>query len=306
MHAIDQEWKDRRKETVKMCECCRNHEHPNHAPFKQCSRCVKAVNRRVFYCSSECQTKDWPVHKRICGKDLSLETAKNTAIPPTPTNGNGDKPEIGPPIKGFKRSQALTAQIQTLNNSPQIDYVLLSSKGIAHNLVIPTAIKFKFRELRNDAFTTGKRKSASYIAQYLVREASRILGNTTAVPSASDIVAQLKREFEFDVATAVDAIEVALSRDPRTRGRTQLEVDNEEMLRATTSDPDSAAQTKALLKESLRNSGMLEFAEMIARSPAGASGDPKMEAARRAFNDLIGDGDISHAMDNLKKLGLGE
>ncbi|KAL4231969.1 hypothetical protein ACF0H5_009546 [Mactra antiquata] len=33
-----------------------------------CSRC-----RKTFYCSKVCQRKDWPVHKKICNKDLSEE-----------------------------------------------------------------------------------------------------------------------------------------------------------------------------------------------------------------------------------------
>ena len=171
--------------------------------------------------NSECQTLDWPCHKQICGKNLSIETARSTAIP-------FSKPpstfKIGPPIGGFERSPALTAQIHGLAKNPGADYILFSSTGTSHNVVLPTNLKALFRQARNDAFTTGNAKSVACIAQYLVRRAAR-LGTSL---SASDIMTQLRREFEFDVARVVDALEELMQPDSRSRGLSQLEVDSEE------------------------------------------------------------------------------
>ena len=44
-------------------ENCGKDHGPNYAPLKDCSRCHVAK-----YCSVECQKKDWPKHKDICGK----------------------------------------------------------------------------------------------------------------------------------------------------------------------------------------------------------------------------------------------
>ena len=41
------------------CRCC------GKAASLRCSKCKK-----VFYCGKECQARDWPIHKKECGKQF--------------------------------------------------------------------------------------------------------------------------------------------------------------------------------------------------------------------------------------------
>ncbi|KAF8996349.1 hypothetical protein BDQ17DRAFT_947724 [Cyathus striatus] len=51
----------------RVCTFCTKPETPMR-PLKWCSKCLAKVQRKVFYCSSECQLKGWPKHKSTCGK----------------------------------------------------------------------------------------------------------------------------------------------------------------------------------------------------------------------------------------------
>ncbi|KAF8996347.1 hypothetical protein BDQ17DRAFT_1429790 [Cyathus striatus] len=51
----------------RVCTLCAKPETPKQ-PLKWCSKCLAKVQRKVLYCSSECQLKDWPNHKPSCGK----------------------------------------------------------------------------------------------------------------------------------------------------------------------------------------------------------------------------------------------
>ncbi|KAF8996350.1 hypothetical protein BDQ17DRAFT_1364553 [Cyathus striatus] len=51
----------------RICALCATPETPKQ-PLKWCSKCLAKVQRKVLYCSLECQLKDWPKHKAKCGK----------------------------------------------------------------------------------------------------------------------------------------------------------------------------------------------------------------------------------------------
>ncbi|KAJ7596365.1 hypothetical protein C8J56DRAFT_286907 [Mycena floridula] len=94
-------WKDRMQQRRIGCSLpgCNNYE-PEGQKFMRCGKCWKEVQRDVTYCSKECQVKDWKLrHKRICGKNMDLDTAvQNAAAAPVLTKTI----QIGPPINGFK------------------------------------------------------------------------------------------------------------------------------------------------------------------------------------------------------------
>jgi len=52
---------------VRTCQCCGKAEK-RVGKLKSCTRCKAA-----FYCSKECQVKDWPSHKKICKKAAAIE-----------------------------------------------------------------------------------------------------------------------------------------------------------------------------------------------------------------------------------------
>ncbi|RDB15814.1 hypothetical protein Hypma_003628 [Hypsizygus marmoreus] len=79
------------------CESCGAVE--SRTKFMQCKVCADVLHRRTFYCSKKCQRHDWPSHKRICGKPMTLETARNTAITSTKLAAlkyGVERPEISP------------------------------------------------------------------------------------------------------------------------------------------------------------------------------------------------------------------
>ena len=57
----------------RLCNTCKRRENVKHV--KRCSRC-----KNVFYCSRECQVRDWPNHKPFCKK--SSETVSTSLLSP--------------------------------------------------------------------------------------------------------------------------------------------------------------------------------------------------------------------------------
>ncbi|KAF8996322.1 hypothetical protein BDQ17DRAFT_947141 [Cyathus striatus] len=78
---VTKRWMNDRSDTVRACEFCCKLEDPAHL-LKRCQRCLSSVQRKIHYCSPDCQRSDWSVHKKICGKLLTTETVKSISILP--------------------------------------------------------------------------------------------------------------------------------------------------------------------------------------------------------------------------------
>ncbi|TFK40672.1 hypothetical protein BDQ12DRAFT_733877 [Crucibulum laeve] len=313
---IDREWKDSKKETVKFCERCLKSEGPETELFKQCSRCANEVQRKVFYCSAECQREDWKQHKKICGKELTLETAKSTAVPPsglplfpTPPNTDDESKQIGPPTGGFKRSAALTKQIEQLKErkGSDTDYILFSCNGKSHDVQIrksETTLKMAFQDVRKAAFTKGDPKSVIHLAQYLVHHGAKLAG---ASLSTSEILDQLSSEFPgVEIRRGIDMLEAFISQDPLKRGKTAVDLDaelKEEQVHATLNDRDGQAKSKEILREQWDADGTTKLFESIVNGqmPVEAS---KKKIIKDIYDAVIGDGDMAHALKLMENMGL--
>jgi len=212
--AARDEHREARKSYEIVCESClRAQSDLEGVSFLCCAVCKKTLDRRVFYCSKQCQIEDWrPRHKQICGKLLTVEDAEATAVPPhtsahSTTFLSAPNPAdiIGPATNGFKRSPALTWQINYLNASSShgIDYVLLDNSGqpIPFRLEHPE-LKAIFRRFRNKAFTTGDINTVVGIARLIANNPSDLFGISDL--SRKDVLRQLTKEFGFDVGKVID------------------------------------------------------------------------------------------------------
>lgn len=150
-----------------------------------------------------------------------MEDAEATAVPP-PDSARGSSLRsapnpgsiIGPAVGGFKRSPALTWQVNYLNSTSDhgVDYILLDGSGrinpIWNNHDISRSV---FRRFRDKALITGDRNAVIIVAQYL----AKFPGDHSSDPKFThqDVMRQLTREYGFDVGSAVAELEQSRAGD---------------------------------------------------------------------------------------------
>ncbi|KAK6977504.1 MYND-type domain-containing protein [Favolaschia claudopus] len=179
-------------------EGCANTASKPSVRFSRCARCAK-IERSVLYCSRECQRADWNgSHKAICGRALDFDTVSKAVK--HPTQGPSSRPHIGLPVNGFKRSIPLVRQVTQLNLNPSVDYYLWNADNeqITFEFGPNTYPRFKFRELRERAMTTGDFIQVGVIAHSLciIFSSDRTQNKQGLTPEM--IVAQMAREYEVE------------------------------------------------------------------------------------------------------------
>ncbi|KAK0444953.1 uncharacterized protein EV420DRAFT_1648677 [Desarmillaria tabescens] len=216
-------WKDRTSRRANSCTNCLKKEEEGQK-FPHCSKCWTALKRDVPYCSRECQTADYKSrHKAICGKEMGLEDAVETALkargPPKPT-----VTQIGPAVEGFKRSPALLHHIFKLNRDPKTDLYIRIKEGtdsedcfMRMDTPFPP-IQNLIRAARDKAMITGDRQSAALVCHFTVWF---LLAKGLDKERGWDFKAmidEMTKEYEFpDLKKAMLELQVRQFRDPFMR-----------------------------------------------------------------------------------------
>jgi hypothetical protein len=156
----------------------------------------------------KCQKVDWASrHKAICGKNMTFEGARASAVGPQPDLFPKDPVSchlvVGPAKPGYNRLPALIHQINLINSEyTGVDYYLFPADSPEEPAAVvfqDTSIKAIFREFRANAMGSGDRKAVAAIGQLLVGQQS--------VFSKATVLRQLSDEFGFDVGAAVSELD---------------------------------------------------------------------------------------------------
>ncbi|KAF8166350.1 hypothetical protein K438DRAFT_2025190 [Mycena galopus ATCC 62051] len=188
--------------------------------FSRCQPCFDQMQRQVLYCSRTCQKAHWKLrHKTICGKTLDFETVSRPVE--HPVSAPTSEMRIGPPVNGYKRSLALTAQVTALNLHPHVDYQLYKANNE------PVYVDFGagqypqifFRAHRQIAMTEGDRACVAAMAHYLCLVfMSNLVKEELREITPNMIVAQLAREFDYEnLRDDVLALQQGQNEDPLRR-----------------------------------------------------------------------------------------
>ncbi|KAJ7168784.1 hypothetical protein C8R46DRAFT_1218177 [Mycena filopes] len=131
------------------CNCCNTRVKFGEIPLTKCTKC-----RQVSYCSVECQLRDWPDHKKLCG--VNPEVFDITLVTPTP-----EKLVlfIGCPTPDatFVRSPALWRQIHYLSKTDSYtrDYHFDVGPKRTRSVRLVGALRLLFLVARRRAMASG-------------------------------------------------------------------------------------------------------------------------------------------------------
>ncbi|RDB15890.1 hypothetical protein Hypma_003618 [Hypsizygus marmoreus] len=248
---MKQNLRSRHAAAIRRCESCGKPESitkPMH-----CKNCLEALNRKTSYCSKQCQKDDWPRHKQICGKKMTLATAQSTALPRQKVAAKTidiSQLQIGPTIGGYKRSPALIAQVHRLNLEPSVDYFLTHSSGetTSVSLGFDPSLQRGFRTIRDRAVTTGDRSAVAALGEFLMAAQIQSLTESDAVEwSPEPVKNQLVLEYGEGTQDDIDTL-MLISSNNQTLGVTQVQrhLDGQEIY--DVSDPEGAWENCQLLE----------------------------------------------------------
>ncbi|KAJ7115592.1 hypothetical protein C8R43DRAFT_1112988 [Mycena crocata] len=188
------------------CFSC-NIRSTEHKPLTlmKCSGC-----KLVSYCSSECQHRDWRMHKKLCRETpKTFDPAILTPPPEEPAGFIG----CPAPAAGFNRSPALWRQISNLSKKDSYgrDYHFDTTPGCTRSLRIPNPVyRIAFLIARRRAMATSDRGAVCKMYDVLV--GLQLLGVVDIIDA--QIRSQLECEYRHGTRTeTLEELSYAAKRD---------------------------------------------------------------------------------------------
>ncbi|KAJ7844065.1 hypothetical protein B0H13DRAFT_2364465 [Mycena leptocephala] len=176
--------REQKGHVVSGCSTCRTETSAD--SLKRCARC-----QLVWYCSSGCQKKDWPDHKKFCGKQY-YDPQLLTPSPEDPAEFIG----CPVPANGYIRTPALWRQIWYLSkpDSQQAFYHFDTTPKHTRSIIIkhPPGAGVTFLVARRRAMASGSVPAIHMmfaIAKY---------GEVAGVTIYNVTVDQIRRQFEME------------------------------------------------------------------------------------------------------------
>ncbi|KIK70365.1 hypothetical protein GYMLUDRAFT_268573 [Collybiopsis luxurians FD-317 M1] len=162
--------------------------------LRKCSQC-----KLVWYCSSECQKKDWKGHKKFCGQDKF----DPKLLSPTPS-ARGRFIGCPEPAPGFLRSPALSRQIWYLSKPDSInrDYHFNLEFARTRSLAVlnPWA-RLIFLVARRRAFASGS-IPAVHKMFIILEEQQKAYGDGSEEGKPITLY-QIRKQFEREYGTTI-------------------------------------------------------------------------------------------------------
>ncbi|KAI0701033.1 hypothetical protein BC835DRAFT_1324575 [Cytidiella melzeri] len=198
--------------------------------LRACGGCL-TVNRKITYCSRECQVENWkngvPIpHRVICGKALEAGSEPQPQARGSTSNPDARIPE---PEPSFRRSPHLLHQISFLSQPPYVDYTFifphpLPDQGVT---VCPIFDRIGFLTLRNEALCNGDPESVQLMYYILIPFAEnwRMSGYTR-----TSLKHQLEREYEITLQELPDELDAPPSNPPSMLELHQAEEDSSDLV----------------------------------------------------------------------------
>ncbi|KAF7343171.1 MYND domain protein [Mycena venus] len=187
-----------KKDVLSACAGCLT-VFADRSALKKCAQC-----QHSWYCSRECQKKDWPSHKKICGNN-SFDSTLLSPAAETPDEFIGC-PAVAP---GFVRSPALWRQISYLSkrdSQTQVYHLQLTTTPKRSTSVsLSGEAQLVFLVARRRAMASGSLPAIIVMLEILLRDARRLEGRGENI-SQEKVRAQLEREYRVDLSAKTIAM----------------------------------------------------------------------------------------------------